>query len=146
VNREKDVLRVPADVRQLAAIRGFVRDRAGQAGADQQAVDDLVTAVDESVTNAIVHGYHGTSGTVEIEVARNGTSLVVRMRDHAPGFDPTSVPAPDLNRPLEEQRLGGLGVLLARQLADSVSYRHTGSGNELTLTKELVTREGGSRC
>lgn len=141
----RNVLSIPADVTQLASVRQFIRDQAARAGADRQATNDMVQAVDESVTNAIVHGYRGSPGVVEVEVTSNGTSLVVRLRDDAPVFDPTSVPTPDVTRPLEQQRLGGLGILLMRQLTNSMSYTQLGAavGNELTLTK-TVTSRGGS--
>ncbi len=143
--QSQNVLRIPAEVSQLALVRQFIRDQAGRAGAGGQATNDIVQAVDESVTNAIVHGYRGSPGLVEVEVTGNGRSLVVRLRDDAPVFDPTSVPTPDVTRPLEQQRLGGLGVLLMRQLTDSMSYTQLGAavGNELTLTK-VVTSRGGS--
>ena len=121
----------------LARVRQFIREEAARAGAGQVQIDDLVQAVDESVCNSIVHGYKGSPGAVEVEVARNSSSIVVHLRDQAPPFDPTTVPAPDVTKPLDEQRMGGLGVLLARELTDSIAYRHTRRGNELTLTKRI---------
>lgn len=131
------MLRIPADVNELVRVRQFVRDYARGTGADPRTTSDLVQAVDESVCNSIVHGYKGGPGAVEVEVARNGSSIVVHLRDEAPPFDPTTIPPPDVTKPLEEQRMGGLGVLLARELTDSVTYRHTSRGNELTLTKRI---------
>ena len=131
------VLRIPADVRQLADVRGFIRSVAGRAGAGQQEMDDLVTAVDESVTNVIVHGYRGGAGTVEIEVAVADQRLVVRVRDEAPPFDPTRMPDVDTSLPPEQRSPGGLGIHLARDLADQVRYQRTSRGNELTLIKEI---------
>ncbi len=140
--RAPDVLRIPAQVSQLASVRQFIRDHAHRAGADQATTTDLVQAVDESVTNAIVHGYRGSAGSVEVAVSTAGDALVVRLRDEAPVFDPTSVATPDVTRPLEQQRLGGLGILLMRELTDSMSYRQLGAGvgNELTLSKTVTPR------
>jgi serine/threonine-protein kinase RsbW len=137
--RQASVMRIDATVHDLARVRQFIRDEAARAGADPGAISDLVQAVDESVCNVIVHGYDGTPGTVEVEVARNGASLVVRLRDQAPPFDPTSVASADVNKPLEQQRLGGLGILLMRSMTDAISWRPLGAGggNELTLTKKL---------
>ena len=99
---------------------------------------DIVQAVDEFVTNSIVHGYRGVGGPVEVEVDKSGTSLVVRLRDQAPQFDPTQLPSPDPAAPLAERRLGGMGVFLARDLKDSVTYQRTKESNELTLVKECT--------
>lgn len=140
------VLRVPASVTELAAIREFIRRQARAAGAAPRAVHDVVQAVDESVTNAIEHGYAGRPGTVEVEVDRRGRWLVVRLRDQAPPFDPTLLPAPDTALPLAERPLGGMGVFLARELTHAMTYRRTVDGNELTLVKECIDSQGGGGC
>jgi serine/threonine-protein kinase RsbW len=135
-----NVLRIQADVSNLAAVRQFVREQGAQAGANQEAIDDLVSAVDESVTNSIVHGYAGAAGWVEVEIDLVERSLIVHLRDQARPFDPTSMPDPDVTLPLEERPFHGMGIYLVRQLTDSVAYRHSDNGNELTLTKAIDQR------
>jgi serine/threonine-protein kinase RsbW len=132
-----NVLRIPADVAQLAVVRQFIRDHAARAGVGSEAMNDMVSAVDESVTNSIVHGYKGKDGSIEVEVETDDGALVVRLRDQAPPFDPTRLPDPDTTLPLESRPLHGLGVFLTRELTDDVVYRKTDSGNELTLVKML---------
>jgi len=93
--------------------------------------------VEEVAANTVVHGYRGQPGDIEVEVSLEKSVLVIRLRDRAILFDPTSVPPPDLTRPLEERRLGGLGVHLARHFTDSMTYRVTDDGrNELTLQRK----------
>jgi anti-sigma regulatory factor (Ser/Thr protein kinase) len=59
--------------------------------------------------------------------------------DDAPLFDPTAVPPPDINLPLEERPLGGLGVHMMRQLTDELLYRVNSAGqNELIFVKRGV--------
>jgi anti-sigma regulatory factor (Ser/Thr protein kinase) len=132
------LLRVSAEPANLAQIRRFVAAEAVELGADQGSVWDLVQAVDESVTNIIVHGYRGNRGIVEVEVRVDAGALVVHLRDHAPPFDPTRVPRPDLGLPLERRPLGGMGVHLTRELTDEARYGiPEGWGNELTLIKRI---------
>lgn len=135
-------LEVPASVDELARVRAFVRQRATQLGADEASTADMVQAVDECVTNIIVHGYRDQSGSIHIEVPPDSGNLVVRLSDSAPPFDPTQVPAPDVDLPLRERRGGGLGVFLARDLTDRMSYRRTAAGNELTLVKTYRREQG----
>jgi serine/threonine-protein kinase RsbW len=127
-------LRIEADLSNLAVIRRFVDETATALEASPEAIYGLTLAVDELVTNIIVHGYRGQGGSVEIEMAKEGDSLVVRLRDQAPPFDPTTVPPPDLSVALDERPLGGLGIYLARQFMDEVIHRVTPQGgNEMTL-------------
>jgi serine/threonine-protein kinase RsbW len=134
-------LRVAARVEHLAEIRHFVERAAAALGAGQEAIDDLVLAVDEAATNIVVHGYQGQPGLIEVEVRREGQALLVRLRDGAPPFDPTQFPLPDVTLPLEMRPLGGLGVFLMRQSVGDMTYRVTPEGgNELTLIKHIGPR------
>jgi serine/threonine-protein kinase RsbW len=135
-------LEISASVDELGRVRAFVRQHAAQLGADDASTADMVQAVDECVTNIIVHGYRDEPGWVRIEMPPDDHDLVVRLSDDAPPFDPTQVPAPDVNLPLRERRGGGMGVFLARDLTDRMSYRRTATGNELTLVKTYRREQG----
>jgi serine/threonine-protein kinase RsbW len=131
-------LEIPADLYQLTVVRQFVAEKAASLGAEPGAVDDLVLAVDEIVTNSICHGYRGEAGIVEIELRADGDSLEVSVRDSATLFDPTLVPPPDLSMPLLLRPPGGMGLYLARELTDAITYRRTADGrNEVKLVKRV---------
>jgi serine/threonine-protein kinase RsbW len=119
-------------------IRRFVEKATTALDVDPTTVGDAVLAVDEAASNIILHGYQGQPGIIEIEVERTGDDLVVRLRDEAAPFDPTSFPAPDLTLPLEQQAVDGLGIHLIRRVMDKVTHRITPQGgNELLLVKRL---------
>jgi serine/threonine-protein kinase RsbW len=137
-----EVLTVPGEVGRLAEVRAFVREST-RGRLASRLVEDLVCAVDEAVTNVIVHGYQGASGPVEIEVGGDGETLEVRIADRARPFDPTTAPEPDLNLPLERRPLGKMGVHLMREFADELQYApRRGGGNEVTLVKRLPAGGG----
>ena len=130
-------LRMTAELKDLAAIRCFVQETATALKADPDVISDVILAANEAVTNVIIHGYQGQPGPVEVEVERDGASLVVRVRDQAPPFDPNDVPAPDLTLPLERRACGGMGVYMIKRLVDQVIHLVTPQGgNELTLIKK----------
>jgi serine/threonine-protein kinase RsbW len=132
-------LRIAADLRNLAKVRHFVHDTALALGADPNEVDDVVQAVDELVTNIMVHGYAGQAGMIELEARVVGCALEIVLRDRAQAFDPTRAPSPDRTLPLEARPLGGMGIYLARQLVDDITHRvPPQGGNELTLTKKAI--------
>ncbi len=130
-------LQIVAELRDLAAIRDFIGGAAASLNVDLPVIPDILQAVDESATNIIVHGYRGRPGQIDIDVKREGNFLVVRLRDQATPFDPTTVPDPDVTLPLDERPIGGLGVYLTRRLMDAMTHRVTPQGgNELTLAKK----------
>ena len=131
-------LRIRSDLGRLARVRDFVRTAAGEAGASDGCTADLVQAVDEATTNAIVHGQAGKPGWVEVGFSAQGDEFIVTVSDDGPPFDPTTVPSPDLSIHPAERRPGGMGVLLARLCVDELTYRRRpGGGNILTLVRRF---------
>lgn len=132
------ILHTTAELTNLEMIRRFVEDSTLSLAADERTVYGLVHAVDECATNIIEHGYRRRPGPIDIEIDRVDETLTIVLRDHAPPFDPTGAPPPDLTRPLEEREPGGLGLYLTRQMVDHWQYRALpDGGNELTLFKQI---------
>jgi anti-sigma regulatory factor (Ser/Thr protein kinase) len=137
---------VPADLERLAELRRFVREFAAAAGAAPSTVDDVVQAVDEAATNTIMHGYAGAPGTIEVALAVERDSLVVRVEDRARAFDPTAVAGPDMNVLALVRGPRGMGIRLMRLAMDHLDYeRREDGGNALTMTRSLAARLGEDR-
>jgi serine/threonine-protein kinase RsbW len=134
-------LRIPADLGRLWEVRDLVRAAAEEASATEACTADMVQAVDEATTNAIIHGHGGTgdgAGWVEVAATTRDDNFVVTIADDASPFDPTSVPEPDLSVHPAERRPGGMGVMLARLCVDEMTYRpRPGGGNILTLVRRF---------
>ena len=77
----------PAQVNKLPAIRQFVYDQASSLKADQELLSDMIVAVNEIVTNIVVHGYDCQAGEIRLSVHQDQGSLVVQIDDNAPCFD-----------------------------------------------------------
>ena len=122
------------DLQQLARIREFVAERAASLGVNSGIVDSLCLAVDEVVTNIILHGYRG-EGDVSIDVEADGRNLMILLGDNAPPFDLTERlggEAPVLG---ERTKPGGLGIFLVGQSMDEIRYDRVDDKNRLTLIK-----------
>ena len=59
--------------------------------------------------------------------------LMLDMMLGTEAFDPLAEPSPDLEAPLEERPLGGLGLTLVRALVQEAHYVRDGSTNVLRL-------------
>lgn len=126
-------------VRDLNDIREFLEAAILNLGGDDDVAGDLILAVNEAVTNIFLHGYNERPGPVSVSVEADAPDMLVRLVDDAPIFDPTAVPPPDINLPLEERPLGGLGVHMMRQLTDELVHRTNEDGkNDLIFVKRGV--------
>lgn len=131
-------LTIEADVQYLAQLREFVFETGRKLTPNQPLVDDLILALDEAVTNIIVHGYQGATGTIQVELGTDSEMVIAVISDQCVPFDPTLAPDPDVNLPLEKRKPGGLGIYLMRQLTDQILYQRTPQGeNQLTFIKHI---------
>lgn len=97
---------------------------------------DTQLAVEEAMTNVIVHGYAGNPGQILITCRITDNAAELQIRDSAPPFDPLSIAEPDITEEIEERQIGGLGVFLIRRVMDEVSYRYEDGHNILVLVKK----------
>lgn len=131
-------LRVVADAAGLAAIRDFVEAQARGLALGERVVYDLVLAAHELATNVMQHGYAGQPGPLAVELRVVGDAVEIQIDDAAPAFDPTSVPPPDITVPPERRAPGGLGIYMARRMADELRYRRAPAGNQVTIVKRGI--------
>lgn len=74
---------------------------------------------------------------VEVEVTRHDGVLSICFRDGGIAFDPLAKEDPDINAPLEERKIGGLGIFLCKQMMDLVEYTREGDNNVLKMTVDI---------
>jgi len=96
-------------------------------------------ALEEIFLNVALHGRNAADPTPTVEVRLEADAHGVRMTilDDGIAFDPLSHDVPDVNAPLEDRPVGGLGIHLVRTLMDDIAWRHVDGRNELTLTRRL---------
>jgi len=136
---DMQALTVPARLDQLVEMRRYVQAVGKQAGLPEDATYKLALAVDELATNIVLHGYqeHGLSGDIILSAVTEDEAMSIIMEDRGAAFDPATRPMPsaeELNKPLEERRIGGLGIFLALNSVDDFSYQRLGEVNRNTLT------------
>lgn len=132
-------LEIEADLDNLGHVRDFIETKMASAGLSQGSAGELLLAIDEAVSNIIMHGFKsGTNGQIELEVNSQPDGILVQIRDNAPLFDPTRGANPHLEvSPLERDAPGGFGVYLLNHLVDNIAYRVTDDGrNELSMLKK----------
>jgi serine/threonine-protein kinase RsbW len=130
---------IPARYDRIKQACTFVVDAAQVAGLDESAVFHCQIAVDEACTNIIEHGYDGEDrGQIEVICQVDPGVLKIELLDQAPPFDVTRVPEPEINRPIEETSIGGLGIYFIKKLMDEVNFEHSGGTNRLVMVKRKM--------
>lgn len=98
----------------------------------------LELSADEAVTNVISYAYpEGAAGMVRLILERNGNEVSLIIEDQGRPFDEAKVAEPDLDAPLLDRKIGGLGVFLMHKMMDRVERTRAGDLNRLKMTKKL---------
>lgn len=123
----------------LSQITAFITAVTEHLGLDARATWQVQLAVDEAATNIIQYAYDpSTPGNITIGWEYTGRSLIVTLLDQGRQFDPNAIAPPNLESPLEERQIGGLGIYLMTRLMDEVRFDFDPqSGNLLTMIKHI---------
>lgn len=98
----------------------------------------LQLAVEEALVNVIDYAYPvGKEDTIEVRMMSDGQILKIVIMDSGVPFDPTAKEKADTTLPAEERQIGGLGILLVRELMDSINYERNQGKNVLTLVRKI---------
>lgn len=132
------VLRLANRLSELAPLRAAVEELVRGTDAPDEEVFEVNVALEEVFCNVVRHGFpEGGEHEIEVSLALADGTLVAVVSDDGVAFDPLGAPAPDLEAPIEERRIGGLGVFLTKSFMDEVSYRREGGRNVLRLARRL---------
>ncbi len=134
---EERRLVIPGVLERVLLACDFVAEAANTVGLDDRASYHCQMAVDEWCTNIIEHGYGGGGDdyTIELILRLQPAQLTMIVADESAPFDPTTLPAPDTNSPLENREPGGLGWYFITKTMNAVHYAYKNGHNVLTMVK-----------
>jgi len=141
-------MKVLADITvtaRLESLEGLVKsatESALQCGLKEEGLFAVQLVTEEAVVNILKYAYHNTEGRVRLRCLDAGDRFVIEVTDWGVPFDATAQPAPDVNKPLEERPVGGLGIHLIKKMSDEMKYTREDGQNILRL---FIRKEGASR-
>jgi serine/threonine-protein kinase RsbW len=129
---------IPSQTRYLNLVTGLAKRASVVAGMDDATAAKVSIAVDEAVTNVILHAYHGDlDQLVEIELRFMPAALEVHIWHNGQGIRDDDVVLPDPREYVRHPRKGGLGLLLMSRFMDEVHFLETAEKNECCMVKRV---------
>lgn len=124
---------------ELERITGFLEKYGEEWGFNTKTVFSLNLVLEELITNIIFYGYTDEQEhEITIGMQYDAGEITLFITDDGKPFDPLAVDTPgDLDKPLEERKIGGLGIHFVREIMDTHSYERDGNLNRLILSKKV---------
>lgn len=131
-------VRLPADLREIERLNRLIRQFGDLHEVPSRVLYAVNLALDEVVTNVVRHGFEDAKDQEVVAcIVAKPAEVTTEVSDSGREFDPLAVPPPNLDAPLSERTLGGLGIHLIRSLMDVVEYRRENGKNVLTMRKRI---------
>ena len=103
---------------------------------------DIKTAVSEGVTNAIVHGYEGKGGDVEIRADITGNLLHIEIIDEGVGIENIALAMEPFYTTRADEERSGMGFSVMESFMDKLDVASApGEGKRLTMLKRIKGSE-----
>ena len=102
-------------------------------------VNDIKTAVSEAVTNAIVHGYNGNGGKINIEVGLKGNMIDIVVSDNGVGISDIDMALQPFFTTKEQEEHSGMGFTLMDTFMNNLEVK-TNKPNGLIVHMQKVIK------
>ena len=130
---------VPAVDEDPNPVMEFVEEELSKHDCPQKVLYQIQVAIEEIMVNIVSYaGLTGDEGVeVRCDVLEDPLRVVVQFLDGGIPFDPLAKDDPDISPEAIEEREGGLGIFMVKQMMDDVSYTYEDGKNTLTILKNL---------
>ncbi len=136
---EKISVELKSDLSELGKLAQIVAEFGQRHHLSSHALFHTNLALEEILTNVISYAYDDSKEHQVIVCLRvEQGELTVEVEDDGRPFNPLEAPEPDIQKPLEERPLGGLGIHLVRNLMDRLEYRRQDGRNRLIMMKKVI--------
>ena len=133
------VLLVRNDTSELVRLNTFLGAFWAENRLPEDLAMDVTLALEEVFLNVIQHGYADTAEhEILVRLALETGAVTLTVEDDGVPFNPLDLPPPDLTLPVEQRRIGGLGIHLVRRVMDGVEYFREGKHNRLVMRKRIA--------
>ena len=105
-------------------------------------LEDIKTAVNEAITNVIVHAYPDKIGYITMKIITNDNNVTISIIDKGVGIqDIERALTPFYTSKPDEER-SGMGFTVMESFMDKLEVKNTKRGLMVNMTKELETAVG----
>lgn len=132
-------LKIEAKLENITAVIDFVNAELEAMDCPMKVLTQIDIAVDEIFSNIANYAYAPENGMANIAIAvvDNTRCIQICFEDSGIEYNPLNNDDPNIDLPLEERQIGGLGIFLTKKLTDDIRYERIDGKNILTIEKKF---------
>jgi sigma-B regulation protein RsbU (phosphoserine phosphatase) len=127
----------PPSIDSIAVATEFLDEKLGENGSPTSLLPVMNVMLDEVCSNIVKHS-GASMFEVDVEFLPNPPSVKLTFVDDGVAYNPLSHKDPDTSLSAEERPIGGLGILMVKKMATSISYIRKHGRNFLSVVKDFA--------
>ena len=117
-------LTASADLGEITRINESIKSYCDEAGLPAEVSQKLGIIFDDSLNNTISYGFKDDAEhEIQIYIEYAEGQVAVKITDDGIPFNPFDQIGPDTTLSVEEREIGGLGILLVKEMTDKQAYQ-----------------------
>lgn len=124
---------------EYANMNSFIEETMESFNASPKDINAFTIVGEEALTNIVKFAYPDVKdGKILVSLSLDNDIVTLKIADQGLPFDPLTAAEPDINAPIEERPIGGLGIFMIKKMMDTVKYKRKAESNVLTMTKKVT--------
>ncbi len=137
-NFESIKMTFPNTFDYLFLVQTFVREVAKNIGFSGGLLDQIDIAIEEAVSNVMVHASDEENPTFDIICEKVPVGMKITLKEMGIPFDPERIRKYELSKNMDDVPTKGLGIYLIRKMMDDLAFNNLGpQGKETVMIKYL---------
>lgn len=136
--KKKTSLTVDASLEKIDEVTDFANAFLEEIRCPAKAQSQLDVVIDEIFSNIANYAYPEKKGQAEVLLEQQGEAVVLTFKDSGIPYNPLEHSDPNVNAPLEEREVGGLGIFMVKKMSDSLTYAYEDGKNVLRIVKKFT--------
>jgi serine/threonine-protein kinase RsbW len=143
--REPLVLKVPNRTETLRGVLDRAETYCLEEGMPSAIAREVRLAIEEILANLIAHAWpDGGPHFAELSLRASNGELFCEITDDGIAFDPVAGHLPPKHSSLDQQPIGGLGLVIVRRFADRLAYSRNLGFNRMRFWKSFAPERSNS--
>lgn len=123
---------------ELKTLKSFINQIGLNHNIPKSIISHIQLSLEELIVNVISYSYDdNTNHRIELKAQFNSKSLTFQIINGGKPFNPLTFKPQSPGTNIRKQHTGGLGILLAKNFMDDISYSYKSGLNNLIIIKNL---------